>query len=65
METQIVVKDEQEALMIQTGLQDPDLRVFLQICALLKTVVEEKDDVHNTKRKMVLHAVCCLYGCEK
>jgi hypothetical protein len=66
MESTIAVKDEREAYLIQTGLQDPDLRIFLEVCALLKQIVEDdKEPVPNAKRKLVLHAVCCLYGCDK
>lgn len=63
MEIQVQVKDEQEAYLVQTGLQDDALRTFIKVCAALKQMTDDSTDQHL--RKQVLHAVCCLYGCDK
>jgi hypothetical protein len=62
MEIQVQVVDEQEAYLVKLGLQDEDTKTFVKVCAALRKL---EDDNDNTRRKQVLHAVCCLFGCDK
>ena len=74
MEITVQVQDEQEALLMMTGLQDESIKAFVSVIGALKRMPDlEKPEGYalpfpfdkDAQRKQVLHAVCCLYGCDK
>ena len=55
MMTEVQAADENEAKMIQTGLQDASLRAFVEVCAVLKPLSDDAARLH------VLAAAVAMY----